>query len=55
MLDKLIKKLEKAGKIRKQKVGFVQDQVITICDQLKNLKYAKALPNAFTEHGDREK
>jgi ribosomal protein S30 len=26
MLDKLIKKLEKAGKIRKQKVGFVQPQ-----------------------------
>jgi len=25
--------------------------VITICDHLKNLKYAKALPNAFTEHG----
>jgi hypothetical protein len=25
-------------------------QVITICDHLKNLKYAKALPNAFTEH-----
>jgi hypothetical protein len=22
--------------------------VITICDHLKNLKYAKALPNAFT-------
>ena len=28
-----------------------KDQVITICDHLKNLKYAKALPNAFTEHG----
>ena len=26
MLDKLIKKLEKAGKIRKQKAGFVQSQ-----------------------------
>ena len=26
-------------------------EVITICDHLKNLKYAKALPNAFTEHG----
>ena len=25
-----------------------KDQVITICDHLKNLKYAKALPNAFT-------
>jgi hypothetical protein len=25
--------------------------VITICDHLKNLKYAKAIPNAFTEHG----
>jgi hypothetical protein len=25
--------------------------VITNCDHLKNLKYAKALPNAFTEHG----
>ena len=25
--------------------------MITICDHLKNLKYAKALPNAFTEHG----
>jgi len=28
-----------------------KNQVITICDHLKNLKYAKALPNAFTEHG----
>jgi hypothetical protein len=28
-----------------------KDQVITICDHLKNLKYAKALPSAFTEHG----
>ena len=28
-----------------------KDQVITICDHLKNLKYAKALPNASTEHG----
>ncbi|MBM4341470.1 MAG: ORF6N domain-containing protein [Deltaproteobacteria bacterium] len=28
-----------------------KDKVITICDHLKNLKYAKALPNAFTEHG----
>ncbi len=28
-----------------------KDQVITICDHLKNLKYAKALPKAFTEHG----
>ena len=28
-----------------------RNQVITICDHLKNLKYAKALPNAFTEHG----
>ena len=28
-----------------------KDQVITICDHLKNLKYAKALPIAFTEHG----
>jgi hypothetical protein len=27
-----------------------KDQVITVCDHLKNLKYAKALPNAFTEH-----
>jgi len=26
-------------------------QVITICDHLKNLKYAKAVPDAFTEHG----
>jgi len=28
-----------------------KNEVITICDHLKNLKYAKALPNAFTEHG----
>jgi hypothetical protein len=28
-----------------------KNQVITICDHLKNLKYAKAIPNAFTEHG----
>jgi hypothetical protein len=28
-----------------------KNQVITICDPLKNLKYAKALPNEFTEHG----
>jgi hypothetical protein len=28
-----------------------KNQVITICDHLKNLKYAKALPNEFTEHG----
>jgi len=25
-----------------------KNEVITICDHLKNLKYAKALPNAFT-------
>jgi len=28
-----------------------KNEVITICDHFKNLKYAKALPNAFTEHG----
>ncbi len=28
-----------------------KNEVITICDHLKNLKYAKTLPNAFTEHG----
>lgn len=28
MLDKLIKKLEKAGKIRKQKAGFVQIEAL---------------------------
>ena len=28
-----------------------KNQVITICDHLKNLKYAIVLPNAFTEHG----
>jgi hypothetical protein len=28
-----------------------KNEVITICDHLKTLKYAKALPNAFTEHG----
>jgi len=28
-----------------------KNEVITICDHLKNIKYAKALPNAFTEHG----
>jgi len=28
-----------------------KNEVITICDHLKNLKYAKASPNAFTEHG----
>jgi hypothetical protein len=28
-----------------------RDQVIRICDHLKNLKYARALPNAFAEHG----
>jgi hypothetical protein len=32
-----------------------KDQVFAICDHLKNLKYAKALPNGFTEHGAREK
>jgi len=26
-----------------------KDQVITICDHLKNLKYAKALPNAYSD------
>jgi hypothetical protein len=30
---------------------FDKSEGITTCDQLKNLKYAKALPNAFTEHG----
>ena len=28
-----------------------KNEVITVCDHLKTLKYAKALPNAFTEHG----
>lgn len=28
MLDKLIRKLEKAGKLRKQKVGFVQIEAL---------------------------
>jgi phage regulator Rha-like protein len=28
-----------------------KNEVITNCDHLKTLKYAKALPNAFTEHG----
>ncbi|MDI7260230.1 MAG: hypothetical protein QME90_09950 [Thermodesulfobacteriota bacterium] len=28
-----------------------KNEVITVCDHLKNLKYANALPNAFTEHG----
>jgi hypothetical protein len=28
-----------------------KNEVITICDHLKQLRYAKALPNAFTEHG----
>ena len=28
-----------------------KNEVITNCDHLKNLRYAKALPNAFTEHG----
>jgi hypothetical protein len=27
------------------------DRVIAICDHLENLKYSKALPYAFTEHG----
>jgi hypothetical protein len=26
-------------------------EVVAKCDHLRNLKYAKALPNAFTEHG----
>jgi len=43
-LEKRIKKKRKLSQPEK-------DQVITICDHLKNLKYAKALPNAFTEHG----
>src|SRR5687767_27893 len=28
-----------------------KDEVVTNCDHLKRLKYAKALPYAFTEHG----
>ena len=28
-----------------------KDEVITICDNLKKLKYSAWLPNAFTEHG----
>jgi hypothetical protein len=28
-----------------------QDEVVTNCDHLGNLKYAAALPWAFTEHG----
>src|SRR2546423_15070332 len=30
---------------------FEKDEVITNCDHLANLKFAKALPFAFTEHG----
>ncbi len=28
-----------------------KDEVITNCDHLQNLKFSKALPHAFTEHG----
>jgi hypothetical protein len=28
-----------------------KQEVVTICDHLRNLKFSPALPNAFTEHG----
>jgi hypothetical protein len=28
-----------------------RDQVVTICDHLKNIKYSRTMPSAFCEHG----
>ena len=36
---------------RFQLTGKERDEVVTNCDHLQNLKYAPALPWAFTEHG----
>lgn len=39
------------GDFRFQLTGEEREEVVTICDRLRNLKYASALPWAFTEHG----
>ena len=44
MLDKLIKKLEKSGKIRKQKAGFVQIEAL-LKEAILDLEKAKRIVN----------
>lgn len=44
MLDKLIKKLEKSGKIRKQKAGFVQIEAL-LKEAILDLEEAKRIVN----------
>jgi ORF6N domain len=39
------------GDFRFQLTGEEREEVVTNCDHLRNLKYASALPWAFTEHG----
>lgn len=39
------------GDFRFQLTPGEKSQVITKCDHLENLKFSKALPHAFTEHG----
>jgi hypothetical protein len=34
-----------------QLTAVEKDEVVTICDHLRNLKYSRTLPYAFTEHG----
>jgi hypothetical protein len=40
-----------SGDFRIQLTGEEREKVVTNCDRLRNLKYASALPWAFTEHG----
>jgi hypothetical protein len=39
------------GDFRIRLTGEEREKVVTNCDHLRNLKYASALPWAFTEHG----